>query len=267
MRYRRRQHTDDWDRDDVVADGGTVHVPIQLADGVGRAVHDHYHRTRMTLADMIRATGPHKPGPVLDSLHLRMSTRDAAALAGAMARKEWILDQRAKIGDNLWRDGPAVSISPREATPIQRPLNSPPPIGEPVAYGEATHATLPPDDDDDDDDENGNGMMHMGSMMRPPDPMNGREMDMAMRARDNARAMRDVVGDRKWKDMGGTLPGMPMRNWPEGNLTPPNRGLRDPGRDRSVYAMGNSSNASGVLDPRHADVRQNEYLQMIGQRR
>jgi hypothetical protein len=101
----RRYNTDDDDGDRLLADGESIHVRMDMMDSAQRAVRRHFSCT--TTTDAIRATGLHKPGPVQDALsNVRMSTQDAARLAGAIAGRQFAFDQLEERSRNAWKNGP-----------------------------------------------------------------------------------------------------------------------------------------------------------------
>jgi hypothetical protein len=96
---------------------------------------------------------------------------------------------------------------------------------------------VPPDDDDDEDNgaPNGEGALdpRRGTPLDPQSFLQAAEAD-----RERAFQERNRRGDDAWRDMGGTLanptgnPSSPYAS--NGNLTPPNRGVLDPARQRPV---------------------------------
>jgi hypothetical protein len=176
MRKRHRHYFDADEAPDVLPPNTGIRVT--LADSQSA-------RQRRTLRDMVASDAQcwagHRPGPLTDHAFSRSLMMDARFdLANAM-RDQAHAEQYSR---QLWRDGPAVvRLGPAEATPVARPLNSPPPLNEPLAIGETP--TRPPLDPV---GENGNGD-------DDDDPL-----AKAMADRERARLERDQRGDSAYKN-------------------------------------------------------------------
>jgi hypothetical protein len=163
----------------VLEDGEGIHVRMQLCDSVQRQVRDK--RTINDALSQHQALASHRPGYCRDIL--RWNAYDAAlevGLADAIAKKDRIRAEQARLGDQKWKLPFAD----------QAPLN---------ALPEPNYELQFPPDDDDGDSDNGSD--------DDSDSDNGSDDDselaQAMKNREAERVARDRRGDSAWRTMNG----------------------------------------------------------------
>jgi hypothetical protein len=173
-----KRQTYDRDLEDCeVADGEVVRCPMILQDSMQREVIRH--RMQDAAFSEHQALASHRPGYAKDIL--RWSAYDAAldyGLRDPIAARDAAREERARLGDNLWRTGPALADAVPDDQPDQQ---MPPGIGG----------------DDDDDDEDSDSDSDNGD--------DGDSLKRAMAERDQAYS--DQYRREPWKDMNGTMYG------------------------------------------------------------
>ncbi len=156
--------------DEICQDGEGIRVSLVDAASEVREL-----RQRQMVRDALsehQALASHRPGFCADILKWR--AYDAAlehGLAGAIEARDAAYEERTRLGDNLWRNGPAVADVVPDQPDQQMPSG--------ILNGNG-------DDDDSDDDS---------------------ELTKARRTRDQAYEQMEVRGDNAWRDMGGTAYG------------------------------------------------------------